>query len=188
MPTRTRAAQADTTPTPDTPGATPTDPAQADPVDPTDLTPETWGAIIATLGLDATATPDDVLAAIGDLVTSEAADAGKPSAIAAAAGKIGLQVIDEATVTELRAAADEGRRIKAAAAQQHREHVVDTAVRRGAITPARRQHWLTLLQHDPEMEQVLASTPDETAYPIRELGHSGDVDDTTPPGTAGWVR
>ena len=49
-----------------------------------------------------------MLAAIGDLVTSEAADAGKPSAIAAAAGKIGLQVIDEATVTELRAAADEG--------------------------------------------------------------------------------
>lgn len=34
------------------------------------------------------------------------------------------------------------------------------------------KHWLALLEADPGMEQVLASTPAETAVPLTERGHA----------------
>lgn len=172
----------------DTAPADPTlDPAAApEPVDPPEITPEQWGALLAALGLDATASIDDVTAAVTDLATNEAATVGKPSAIAAAAGRIGMQVIDRDSLNALKAQAAEGIQIKASAAKAEVEAAVDDAVRQGKITRARRQHWVTLCAADPAMKQVLASIPRETAVPMSEIGHSVDTDneDSTP----GWVR
>lgn len=142
------------------------------PVDPTGLTPEQWGAIVALVGLDDTATPDDVVAAIQDLAQVEAAGAGQPSAIVAAARKRGLEVLDGELVAKLKADAAEGRKVLAKAASDRREGIVHAAISRGAITPGRRKHWLALLEADPGMEQVLASTPAETAVPLSAIGHS----------------
>lgn len=150
------------------------------------IKPEQWGEVLAALGLDVEAGIDDVIAAVTDLATNEAATVGKPSAIAAAAGRIGMQVIDRDSLTALKAQAAEGTQIKAAAAKAEVEAAVDDAVREGKITRARRGHWVTLCTADPGMRAVLASIPRETAVPMTEIGHSvqSEDEDTTP----GWVR
>lgn len=103
-------------------------------------------------------------------------DADKPSTVAAAAKKAGLEVIDTATAEALRHDAAEGRKMAAAAAQQRIEASVEDAVRKGKITPARRKHWVTLITADPGMAEVLASVPNETAAPMTEAGHSMNPD------------
>ncbi|MCA4997735.1 hypothetical protein HWD35_23735 [Tsukamurella tyrosinosolvens] len=163
------------------------DPAAApEPIEPPDILPEQWGALLASLGLAHEASMDEVIAAVTDLATNEAATVGKPSAIAAAAGRIGMTVIDRDSLTALKAQAVEGAQIKAAAAKAEVEAAVDDAVRQGKITRGRRKHWITLCAADPAMKSVLASIPRETAVPMSEIGHSVDVDDD---GDApGWVR
>ena len=51
---------------------------------------------------------------------------------------------------------------------------MDKAINRGAIAPGRRKHWLDLIYADPAMADVLASTPDETAVPLTEMGYNQD--------------
>lgn len=100
-------------------------------------------------------------------------DPAKPSAIVAAAKAAGLgEIVDAATLAALRADAAEGRRLSAAAKLTQVEASVDDAIRQGKITPARRDHWVNLIQADPGMAQVLADVPPETAIPLTELGHS----------------
>lgn len=67
-----------------------------------------------------------------------------------------------------------------AAAKQKIEASVDDAISKGKITPARRKHWVTLIEADPEMADVLASTPNETAIPMTEIGHGLDSDGRNP--------
>jgi hypothetical protein len=55
------------------------------------------------------------------------------------------------------------------------EAAVQTAINRGAITPSRKRHWVSLLENDPGMFDVLAKVPDELAVPTSELGHSADT-------------
>lgn len=42
---------------------------------------------------------------------------------------------------------------------------------------------MTLIQADPDMAEVLASVPNETAIPLSELGHSLEPADSA---EAGW--
>ena len=114
-----------------------------------------------------------------DIVADLAAQAArmnieKPSTIAAAAKKAGLEVIDIATADVLRADAAEGRRVAAAAAKAKVEAAVDDAVTNDKIAPARRKHWVSLIEADPGMGDVLAAVPSETAVPMSEVGHSAD--------------
>jgi hypothetical protein len=101
------------------------------------------------------------------------ADGAQPSAIAAAAAKHGMDLVDHDTHESLKAAAAEGGRM-AAARQQASEAKVDDAVNRGKITVGRRKHWITLLQNDDTMADVLAGIADETAVPLTEVGHAAD--------------
>lgn len=98
-----------------------------------------------------------------------------PSAVAAAAKRHGLDIIDTDTRQALERDAAEGRRIAAAAAKAKVEATVDDAVNRGKITAARRKHWVSLIEADPGMEAVLASVPDQTAVPLSEMGHAADT-------------
>lgn len=143
--------------------------------------------LLELLGLPADTTDlATVLATIEDLAATESASGGKPSEIAAAAGRIGLTVVDTDTLNTLHAAADEGRRIKAAAAKAEIEDKVTDAVHKGKITPARRKHWLALITADPAMADVLASVPDETAMSFTEIGYAGIPDELTD--TPTWFR
>jgi hypothetical protein len=143
--------------------------------------------LLAGLGLPPAAPgatdPDLVKATIADLIADEQSeedqpggDMGAPSAVAAAARRHGLDVVDHDTHEALNRDAAEGRRIAAAARQADLERKVDAAIDRGAITAGRRKHWVTLLGSDPEMEKVLAGIPDQLAVPLSEIGHATQAD------------
>ena len=101
----------------------------------------------------------------------------QPSSVAAAAKRHGMEVIDTLTADALRAEAATGRQIAAAAAKAKVETAVDDAVNKGKITPARRKHWVSVIEADPEMAQVLAKYPNELAVPMSELGDAADNGD-----------
>lgn len=155
------------------------------------FTDEQTTKLLETIGAPADTTdPEAILAVIEDLAkqaadNTDSADPA-PSAVAASAKRIGLDVIDTDTLTALRADAAEGRQVKAAAAKAKIDGQVNDAIRAGKITPARRDHWVTLITADPGMADVLASVPDETAVPRTEIGHSADTDDLTDAAT--WFR
>lgn len=142
---------------------------------------EQAAALLEALGLPAdTVDIETILATVKDAATASTADGAQPSAVAAAARRVGLGVMDNDSLEALKRDAAEGRQIKAAAAKQKIEASVDDAISKGKITPARRKHWVTLIEADPEMADVLASTPNETAIPMTEIGHGLDSDGRNP--------
>jgi hypothetical protein len=133
-------------------------------------------ALLDALGLPAdTDDPQLVIDTAVDLA-AQLGDPSKPSAIAASAKHAGLEVIDTDTAAALRRDAAEGRKIAAAAAKAkvEVEAAVSDAVDKGKITPARRNHWVTLIDADPGMAEVLAAVPAQTAVPLSEVGHATD--------------
>lgn len=113
-------------------------------------------------------------------------DPAKPSTVAAAAKRAGLEVLDTDTLATLRHDAQEGRQIRAAAERQKIEAVVGDAISKGKITPARRKHWIDLINADRGMADVLAAVPNETAVPVSEMGHSNGADGSDGGPTAEW--
>jgi hypothetical protein len=111
-----------------------------------------------------------------------------PSAVAAAAKRHGLDVIDTDTRQALERDSVELRRVRAAAAQAKVEAAVDDAIDKGKITPGRKKHWASLISADEKMADVLAAIPNETAVPMSEIGHASAESDTqlTPDGVPGW--
>jgi Mu-like prophage I protein len=132
--------------------------------------------LLEALGLPHDTTDVDlVVATVVDLAAQAAGmTAEKPSTVAAAARKAGLEVVDAATLTSLRHDAQQARQLVAAARAQKIEAAVDDAVTKGKISMARKQHWVTLATHDEKMLDILAAVPNETAVPMTELGHSLD--------------
>ncbi|MHA0287037.1 hypothetical protein ACXYX3_11355 [Mycobacterium sp. C3-094] len=129
-------------------------------------------ALLEALGLPTDTTDVETIAAtVRDAATASTAETAQPSAVAAAARRVGLGVMDNDSLEALKRDAAEGRRIKAAEAKQRIEASVDDAISKGKITPGRKKHWVTLIEADPEMANVLASTPNETAVPLSEIGH-----------------
>jgi hypothetical protein len=133
-------------------------------------------SLLEALGLPAdTDDLDLIVATVVDLAAQVAGmTPEQPSSVAAAARRHGMEVIDTDTADALRRDAQAGRQIAAAAAKAKVEAAVSDAVDRGKITPARRKHWVSLIEADPAMADVLAAVPNETAVPLSELGHSMD--------------
>lgn len=144
--------------------------------------------LLELLGLPADTKAEDIdgILAVVDDLAKQAADGAKPSEIAAAAKRIGLDTIDADSLEALHRDATEGRQIKAAEAKKKIETTVDDAIGKGKIIAARRKHWVDLISADPGMGEVLASVPNETAVPMSELGHSTEPDGTTE--EAEWFR
>ena len=134
-------------------------------------------ALLEALGLPSdTDDVDLIVATAKDLAAQlDGLDTAKPSSVAAAAARHGMEVIDKPTADALRRDAAAGRRIAAAAAKAKVEASVDEAINKGKITAARRKHWVTLIEADPGMAEVLAAVPNETAVPLTEVGHSADM-------------
>lgn len=129
------------------------------------LTDDLWKRLAEALGLTTDADAETLVLTVEDVVT---APEPKPEDIAAAAG------LDPATLTQLRHDAEQGRVLAAAARRREITDKVSTAVRRGAIAPARVQHWTTAIESDPTMADTLASLPDQFAVPLASIGHSDD--------------
>lgn len=142
-----------------------------------EFTEEQIAALLTALGLPAdTGDAQLVVDTAIDLAAQvEALDPERPSTVAAAARRNGMEVIDTATAEALRRDAAEGRRVAAAAARQRVEASVDDAISKGKITPARRKHWVSVIEADPGMADVLASYPDEMAVPLSQIGNAADT-------------
>jgi hypothetical protein len=121
------------------------------------FTDEQSAKLLEVLGLPADTTDIDlILDTVNDLAAQATGiDPEKPSTVAAAARKAGLEVVDTQTLTALRHGAQEGRKIAAAATQQKIEAAVDDAVSKGKIAPSRRKHWVTLCRHDAGHQVVI---------------------------------
>jgi hypothetical protein len=148
-------------------------------------------ALLGMLGLPADTTDvDTILATIKDLATDEQTegDMTKPSAVAAAAKRAGLEVVDASTLQLLQRDAAEGRTLKASVERQRIEVAVDDAISKGKITAARRKHWVSLIGADPGMADVLAGVPNETAVPMTEIGHGVDNESGELAQTAEWFH
>ncbi|MDV8065544.1 hypothetical protein R4P64_03400 [Rhodococcus sp. IEGM 1366] len=137
----------------------------------TAVTEDLWTRILEALALPAEADVETVVAALEDLVTTPPAD---PKAVAAAAG---LTALDPAVVAQLQSDAQQGRVLAAAARKREVTDQVDAALRRGAITPARRQHWIDNIEADPVMASTLAKIPNEFAIALTPIGHGVGDDD-----------
>ena len=133
-----------------------------------------WKSLTEAVGLPEDADAETVVAAVEDAVTTPDLDPAKASTVAAAAG---LTVVDPDSLAALQRDAKRGRELIVEAARRDVESEVDKAVTRGAITPARKQHWVTLCAADPEMRKTLAAMPDQMAVPMTEIGHANSADD-----------
>jgi hypothetical protein len=100
----------------------------------------------------------------------------RPSTVAAAASKAGLEVVGHQTLTALRHA-EQGRAMAAAARQPKIEAAVDDTIGKGKITLAKMRHWITLCTHDEQILATLAAFPGELAVPMTEVGHSTEPAD-----------
>lgn len=148
-----------TTKTPPKPATTPAEPVHEIPHD-------LWTRLLEALALPADTTdPELVALAVEDAITAPAT--GQQTAAAA-----GLTQVDPDTLAALRRDAEQGRAIAAAAVQRDRATLVAAAINRGSITPARRQHWLTVLAADPGMADTLASLPSGLVPVTGEIGHA----------------
>lgn len=153
------------------------------------LTAEQSAQLLDLLGLPADTTdPTLILATVADLVAqAEGADCANPTQAnaVAAAKRLGLEVLEPDVLASLRRDAAECRTLKAAVERQRVEAAVDAALRQGKITAARRSHWVTLIEADPAMADVLAGLPDELALPLAPIGHGVDAEGGAP--VTGWL-
>lgn len=145
-----------------------------------EFTDEQLTALLEALGLAEDADADAIVTAAEELATTPpetaAASADTPTTVAASAARLGLQLVDGETLEARLARGDEA---YARLQREDCERVVDTALGRGAITPARRDHFLQLMAADTEgTTALLAGLPSGLAVPLAEVGHgqSGDKD------------
>ncbi|OZF44272.1 MULTISPECIES: phage protease [Nocardiaceae] len=144
-----------------------------------EFTPEQITRLLEAVGLTTDVTDaETVVLAVEDLATA-------PVDAAAVAAKTGGLVIDPTVYETLRSEAERGRAVAAAAATREREQAVNAAVSKGAIPPARKAHWMTVLEADPTMAKVLASMPN--VIPLDELGHCNPEDDGQSPSPSDYV-
>ncbi|MCA4748573.1 ATP-dependent Clp protease proteolytic subunit [Mycobacteroides abscessus] len=148
------------------------------------------------LGLGPDATDEEVLAALDKLASTEqedtdedttttaeddSAEVGAGTAVdgkelVAAAAKAGLVLMDPARVAKLESDAAAGALARQTQVAEAHAKVVDSAVAKGKITAPRRDHFLALMQADPEgTTALLDSIPAETAVPLTEVGHGTEA-------------
>ena len=124
-----------------------------------DFTDEELAQMRTNLGLDDSATKDDILAAISakpaeddDQGSTDPAPADQPTAPATE----GTVTVDSATLATLRAQAARGDQAARRQEAEDRERLVSAAVADGRIPPARKGHWLKQLEVDPGAAATLA--------------------------------
>ncbi|PZT99480.1 MAG: hypothetical protein DI630_16825 [Gordonia sp. (in: high G+C Gram-positive bacteria)] len=135
------------------------------------------------LGITADADDETILSALdAKLATNESEPVEEQLSteqVAAAAKRHGLTLVDPDKYQELADAAAAGREARDQQLREHRESIVGAAVDKGKITPARRDHFVKLMEADPEgTESLLASLPEQASIPLAEVGHSVEPQDT----------
>ncbi|ANA85466.1 capsid maturation protease [Gordonia phage Blueberry] len=134
------------------------------------------------LGIDADADDETALKALDEALEERSDNTqpgdggtGEPSVgdLNKAAAKHGLRLVDSAKWDEVTAQAAAGNEARERQVAGEHARVVDSAISKGKITGARRDHFLALMKADTEgTTKLLNDLPDETAVPLSEVGHS----------------
>ncbi len=102
-------------------------------------------------------------------------DGGEASAAAAAASVVapeGMELIDSATLAELRGGAARAVELEQGAAAGRREAIFADAVRTGRVAPAAKATWLSQLEKDEEGAAALLASLTPNTIPVSETGTS----------------
>jgi hypothetical protein len=176
------------------PGRPPTTPKEESDMDPKLLREK--------LGLAEDASTEDVTAALTALAERPEPDNVVPIAQveekvqeAVAAARVeerekiaasGGQIIDEATLTELKAAAADGRKAREVQITASRETFIDTAIKAGKFPPARRDHFVSLMAADEDGTREYIDKLEAGVIPVDEIRGSAENGETDVPTTTGW--
>jgi ATP-dependent protease ClpP protease subunit len=127
------------------------------------------------LGIPATATLDDdgLLAAVDEALAEH-----EPTTVPPAATAPGTVVLDEAQYAQLRNDAAQGREARNEQLRSDRENLVDAAVNDGRIAPARRDHWVAVLEADPGMSETLGNLA-KGLVPLEAKGYAGGINESS---------
>lgn len=128
--------------------------------------------LVKRLGIDAAADEDTIIAALDEALQEQVTEPKAPTL------PEGAVAIEASVLEELRVNAALG-----AQARQNQEHaecvaLVEAKVKSGAVTPARREHWLNALKADRVGAEALLATLADGLVPLDEIGHAGDGDST----------
>lgn len=134
-----------------------------------DITDQQLTTLRQTAGVADDADIDTITAAITEALQEQADPPAETSASQIPEGAV---LVDQTALDELRAQAQAGAEARAQQAAEHREHVLDDAVRTGRIAPAARASWAALLERDPSNEAVITDLSPNTV-PVAEVGHAG---------------
>jgi hypothetical protein len=164
------------------------EPPETPPAEPVDNpTPPTEGAPMALdeglrerLGLAEDADEEAILTALDEALNPPTPQAEQePATVAAGAPRLpeGVTTIDETTLAELRAAADDGRAAREQQRTEERDRTIAAAIDAGKIPPARREHWEKAWSADAEgAKQTLASL-EPGLVPLADKGTPGGEND-----------
>lgn len=128
--------------------------------------------IVKRLGIDAAADEDTIIAALDEALNEQTVE--QPAATLPE----GTVVIEASVLEELRTNAKLGADARTEQKKAEDVALVEAKVKSGAITPARRKHWLASLKADREGAQAALATLADGLVPLDEIGHAGDGDST----------
>lgn len=182
-------------PEPDPAPAPAPEPEQQDPAIPVEPPPTTTeGAgmdpvlIRQALGLSPEATDEEVAAAFAAGTTTPAPEpeptpeptpeieTPEPPAPVPTAGTV---TIDEATLAELREAAQQGVAARARQLNEDRDRTIAAAIGDGRIPPARRDHWLASWKADPDGTKATLASLAPGLVPLQDAGVPGPAEGST---------
>lgn len=86
--------------------------------------------------------------------------------------------IDKGTLEDLQRKASAGQAVADRVAREDREKVVDNAIAAGKFPPARRQHWLGLMEKDPDGTKETIASLAPGLVPVEEKGGAPAEGDT----------
>ncbi|VXB75436.1 head maturation protease, ClpP-related [Pseudoclavibacter sp. 8L] len=118
---------------------------------------------------DADASADQLLAAVDEALTEQAAP------VAASNVPEGAVVVDAAAFAQLQDQAAQGQAARAEQIKSRQEGIVNDAVKAGRIAPSAAAGWLASLAKDEEGVTALLSTLPENTIPVAELGHTDET-------------
>lgn len=99
-----------------------------------------------------------------------------PEAIAAAAAKDGKVLVSADVLEELKISAKAGAEARAVQLRDERDGAIAAAIRAGKIAPARKDHWTTKWDADPEGAKADLDSIEAGLLPVAASGYGGDAD------------
>jgi hypothetical protein len=133
------------------------------------VTPTTPTAEVEPEGAPA----DDTTPAEDDPPVGPAAEPQPVEPVSAAALPPGTVAIDETTLAELRASAQQGAEARAQQRREDRDRTLDNAIRAGKFPPARREHWAAYWDRDEEGARAAINDLAEGLVPVDDAGAPG---------------